>query len=305
MENHVKLMNIDEKYYVIGGTNYQDRLSVEADKNTKPVNISDSLLGSGSSDMDAIGCSLSTAKVARREFFKLFAILEKKEKNLKTFQNHYTANRGTPCKIEQFDKHPNIDRNVEVKLTVGSGETKKNECIQEFSRLISGCDKSIKIAQMYFHPQKEIADALKEKTKQKMTKITVISPGISKGTPWANRFYAYANKTFLYMLSKCCPSVNLFEYDNGNNIYHKKVTVFTHQEKATEVVLGSYNWGGKSHRDYEMIMTIRNNNVGDKVSDILEKDMEKSKKVNSNIQPSLMTRIIGAFQMIFFPHLVG
>lgn len=302
--NHVKVVIVDEKYYVIGGTNYQDNLTQEAKKDAKSEKLSnlDNFLGSGSRDMDVVGRSSSTAKVARDYFFKLFAILEAKEKKSPADSRHSDNGQLIPCAIEKFDENEDLTKDVVVKVTAGSGDTEENACVNEFSRLIESCSKTITIAQMYFMPQSKMFEALNKKKLDETVSITVITTGITTETPLASYFYAYGNRLYRYFLAQNFKGDSSFyEYNNGNNIYHKKVLVVDHLDKPTDVAIGSFNWGGKSHQDYEMILTIQNEEIGQKVKGILDEDITKSNKI---VRPDFLPfthKALGIVQSLLFP----
>ncbi|MCE5319110.1 MAG: phosphatidylserine/phosphatidylglycerophosphate/cardiolipin synthase family protein [Parachlamydia sp.] len=304
-ENHVKVLIVDEKYYILGGTNYQDRLSEESARNQPPNNCLDYLLGTGSSDMDVVGRGKTMSQTLRREFFKLYALLEQKKENLPQLKNHYTpvaSNYLRPkATILAFDHHENVDHRVKVKALVSGAETKQNVHVKEMARLIEKSDKTVTVAQMYFHPQKEIAQALKKKVLSQVP-VKVLTASSSLKAPLANQFYVYANQRYTAKLLRTSDKVKISAYNNGKNIFHKKVAVFEKQDKPAQTVIGSFNWGGKSHKDYELSLAIKNDNVAKKVLHVIDQDHLKSSPI---IRVNPISRLAGFFQHIVFPHLIG
>jgi phosphatidylserine/phosphatidylglycerophosphate/cardiolipin synthase-like enzyme len=289
---------VDEKYYIIGGTNFHDRMSQISDSDTKPKNVLDGLIGTGANDMDVVGRGEDLAKVIRREYFKLFAILEMKMGKSKKIENHYFP-ISKQCKIDSFEKHDRLNEKVEVKLAVGEEATKKNGCIEEFKRVLDSADKSIRIAHMYFDPQTEIHESLEKRVIEGVP-VKIITNGVSKGTPIGNKSFAYAFQYYFSKLSKKSDKVELYTYNNEANIYHKKVVVCKNLDPdKSEVVIGSFNWGGKSHIDFEMTLTIRNKKVTSLFKEILKKDMDNSLPIKGELGTAY--NVLGGIQSKLFP----
>lgn len=297
-ENHVKVVVVDQKYYVVGGTNYQDRLSKEAPKDEIPASIADKILGSGSSDMDVVGSGCDQAFILRREFFKLYAMLEVKEGKTKTLFNRYRPHSSMTTHIPKFDHHSEIHHNVKMKAVVGSDRV--SGCVNEYAKLIGKADQAIHLGQMYFDPPTKIADALDKSN----VPVAVVTTGIGEGLPMGNATHAYASLRTIFSLKK--KNVQACTYDNGNNLYHKKILVSKRKNKESYAVVGSYNMGGKSHQDYEMILVIKDSKVAEKFEQILNSDIAKSKKVDfSKRKITLLERFLGRIQHSVFPILVG
>lgn len=303
VENHVKVLIVDEKYYILGGTNYQDRLSKESAPNQATGNVLDHVLGTGSNDMDVVGRGKTMSQTLRREFFKLYALLEQKKEKLPHLKNHYSPvpsnNLRPKASISAFDQNEKVDHHVKVKALVSGAETKQNVHVQEMARLIKKSDKTITIAQMYFHPHKEMAQALKKKVLRQVP-IKVLTASNSLKAPLANQFYVYANQRYTAKLLG--HKAKIYAYNNGKNIYHKKAAVFERQGKPAQTVIGSFNWGGKAHKDYELSLAIKNDSVAKKVLEVIDLDHPKSSLVKK-VHP--LSKMAGFFQRIIFPHLIG
>src|SRR5262249_6125169 len=75
-ENHVKLVIVDEKYFVTGGSSITDRLASKGDqtphRNVKNDTFFERCLAGGYRDHDIVGKG-PLAKVMREGFFKLYA----------------------------------------------------------------------------------------------------------------------------------------------------------------------------------------------------------------------------------------
>lgn len=314
VETHRKTLIIDEKYYIVGGTNFQDRLTKEASAKEKPNLFSwDTLLGSGSSDMDFIGRGHMLAKSLRIDFFELFT-------ELKTYQNGLKSpsksrgyfpltSKGKKASIKKFDLHPHVVENVEVKATAGRWDTEKNGCIQEYKRLIKAADKSLTIAHMYFDPPKEVDRVLSSKALK--VPVTVLTSGVKSSVPLSNQFFAYANQNYCKKLLKTSDKVNVYTYNNGNNIFHMKVLV-SKGSKGSQVFVGSSNLGGKSHQDYELGLTVRNEAIANRVMSVVKRNLQNSEKFV--LKPSSgffekiqrrLTTIWGIVQSCLFPYIVG
>jgi len=68
----------------------------------------------------------------------------------------------------------------------------------------------------------------------------------------------------------------------------------------SEVVIGSFNWGGKSHIDFEMTLTIRNKKVTSLFQEILKKDRDEN-CLQIKDQLGIFPNFIGKVQSKLFP----
>jgi phosphatidylserine/phosphatidylglycerophosphate/cardiolipin synthase-like enzyme len=311
VENHVKLMVIDEQYYITGGTNYQSTLSRPPGFKPEKETIVHKMMGSSSSDMDLIGKGSQMASVMRREFFKLYAILEYKSRPQLEFklQNHYQPLPATiETKIIKFEQASNCKHDLEIKAITGCSDRQINNYTQAYADLIKSSDE-ITLAHMFFHPPIEIEEAFDLNQK---AKVTIISTNIHKSSPKFYHFFAYANVNFYKKLLKRKNDkqenlTQVFTYNNGSTLYHKKVGVFKKNKKGQDhyyTLIGSYNCGGKSRLDYEFGVIVRSKAIAEQTLLVLEEDKrvsEELKDPNSNLAMKILAKVEG----IAYPFFIG
>jgi phosphatidylserine/phosphatidylglycerophosphate/cardiolipin synthase-like enzyme len=98
-------------------------------------------------------------------------------------------------------------------------------------------------------------------------------------------------------------------YNNGKNIFHKKVVVFEREKKPAYTVIGSYNWGGKSHVDYEMMVVIKSDKIAKETLTILKEDKKKSKPITADqiedYKSQTVRQLVGKIQTTVYGLVVG
>lgn len=165
IENHVKALIVDGKYFVIGGTGHHDLLSDKGDqpKSPKPsASFQSKGMGGGARDMDFVG-SGDSAGTMREEFYKLWAIWKYQMSSEQTgslSNEHFELSPQTA-----IASLPNLDGqlipNSRVKVLVCGGVNQPiNACSKELVRMIDSAKKTIKLAQLSFNPHPEVFDAL-------------------------------------------------------------------------------------------------------------------------------------------------
>jgi phosphatidylserine/phosphatidylglycerophosphate/cardiolipin synthase-like enzyme len=221
IENHSKLLVVDEKYIVLGGTNYQDRLVGEADKDEKPTAIADNLFGIGSNDMDVVARGTEIASELRQEFFNLYSTLENKEKvniplkSKETLTRYFSIKKNKPrATSKKFENEKRVNKGVVMKAVTGSADTPVNNCTEEYVRLIKKTTRKVTIAQMYLHPPQEIIEAIDSlQQESKSVHLRIITAGTDSDLPYANQFYGYANEKFYMSVLEKNENAKVYTYN--------------------------------------------------------------------------------------------
>ncbi|MCP5469481.1 MAG: phosphatidylserine/phosphatidylglycerophosphate/cardiolipin synthase family protein [Chlamydiales bacterium] len=297
VDNHIKMFIVDEKYYAMGGSNYDDiaisegTIGIEGTPIGKPVPVS---LPSGSRDQDFVGRG-SLAKELRLLFFQNYALWERfqKENILGELNPAKFATRWFPVDadpfVESFESADLIALEPgELQLVFGGPHQKRNAITAQYVSLIQQAQKEVYIANLYYVPPKGIFDLIK----RAHVPFTIVTNGVRKNAPACNDLYCWANRvnyvptlygrTFKFWeKSKCKNSRTnhnrLFEYDVKNVVLHKKAMVI--DEKIA--VIGSYNLGVKSDQfDYEMIAVIKSPKAAKAVKKVIERDIEFSASIS-------------------------
>lgn len=290
VENHVKLLVVDELYYIVGGTNCQDNLSREEPPKNQEASLFDMttyVLGSGSRDMDAVVKGKQSAQIFCREFFKLYSLLEYKEsphKNGKLINHYKPIPVESETRIDEFDSHERLTENVQLKAVASCAETAKNTYSKAYAHLIKKADKAVTIANMYFDPTHKIKKSLHQ-IQLRGVPLTVITTGIFEGAPFSNHTYAHANARYCRTIlqhnrqSDQNPTGvkihKVYLYNKPKTIFHKKVAVFEKQAGEYLSIIGSGNHGKKSGEvDYETGIIFKNTTVANQILDILNEDKQ-------------------------------
>lgn len=293
--NHVKVVCVDEKYFVVGGTNFYHLMgTTKGDKDLEHAHdatLTDRSMAAGYRDMDIVGRG-EIAKTLRLEFYKLWALWEHRLSSNPAFEpkNRYFAiNRAEKCTSKKWLKaaaKKRIVKNVKMKVLVCDAE-KPNAITSEYVRMINSAKKTVLIANYTFNPAKEILVAAQKAVKSK-TKVTVITNGVLDVSPPSHAMFIKPNhnnylplmvgrevslKDNREKLSKECDAngrhIKIYEYAKKNIIYHTKVLV-----ADDTVTIGSYNLNKKSRWDEELNIVIENPEVVKKFMENFSKDIK-------------------------------
>ncbi|MCB1112153.1 MAG: phosphatidylserine/phosphatidylglycerophosphate/cardiolipin synthase family protein [Chlamydiia bacterium] len=272
-ENHVKVVIVDEKYFVFGGSSIQDFLSTQGnaeapfapDANFLQKNI----LASSARDHDVVGCG-PIASVMRKEFFKLYGIWECKTdiKSEKPASHYYPLTVEIPKENEVLDEKV-LKSDVSMRFLMSyPEETGSNPITKAYSDIIKVADEVI-IGNMYFDPHKQIAEQLYKK------KVTLVTNGYTEGMSpleniafiWGGRYYHYPKL-----------HADVYEFNIKNGLYHAKVIAAKGAHSVAGI--GSYNFGWRSHaNDHEAFMLLYGYEITRNMEDIINTDIALSKKV--------------------------
>ncbi len=328
-ENHMKIIIIDEKYFLLGGTNLIDNQSHGlVDQGYKPDRIQDAFLPRASRDMDVV-ISGSMAKVLREEFFQIYELF-KSGKSLRDNAGpiYFTETRKTPVKeegravLEAFERNPEVVKNANVYGLV-SGPRFQNHLIgQLYDHYVSSAEYSIDLAHMYFFPIDKIYNHLVDAAKRNI-RINVITNGVRLKSSAANASFAtyvYINRvnyvpiifgrTFNFWQKDDAKKAKqndtkIYEFNVDYTLFHKKVMVVDNRYS----MIGSYNLGKKSENsDFEVEVVIDSIEVADKILEVLENDKKLADTVTVNQAIdwhfSFFYNMMKAFESFFFDGII-
>lgn len=301
VENHVKLLVVDGKYFVAGGTSLQDFLQSRGDGTStinRPLRLVERVQGKSSRDMDVVGKG-ALAQTMRLEFYKLWAVWAYKMSKRKPSQltNRFFAldPNQQVAEVGAFEAHPSRVDNVKLKMVVSGPEQQVNQATEEYRRQIAAAKKAIRIGSLSFDPAHPIRDALVDRARQGVG-VEIITNGTHKHSATGAHFFARAhlfgytevsfgerwNKINVLALDAMASknNVQILEFGGSkgidNVLYHKKV--MTVDDQITTI--GSYNQSRKSrYSDNELLLTIDSPKVTDQVNQILDKDREFSRRL--------------------------
>lgn len=301
-ENHTKIIIVDEKYVLIGGTNLVDYLST-ADVNKYPPieNLSSKFLPRASSDMDTIVSGPMASKL-RKEFFRLFNLyihqepLNEKFGEFTNETSFFPIDEESKANIAFFDENSETAHDIKAYAIIAGPRINLHSIGNMYEHLIDNATTSIDIGNMYFFPRKSIYDAMLNAVNRNVA-FSIITNGPHEELTTSNStrsLYAYINrlnyfpiisgKNFSYwelFLAKDVTqkNVNLHEFAIPGTLYHKKVMAV--DDRYT--VIGSYNLGMKSEdAAHEVAMVIDSEIITAKLKKILVEDQANSTNVSFN-----------------------
>jgi phosphatidylserine/phosphatidylglycerophosphate/cardiolipin synthase-like enzyme len=325
IDNHIKCIIVDEHYYSVGGTNFDENLCVEGTK--EPIRrpgegIARNTLPGGMRDQDVVAKG-PIAKELRLLFYKNYALWEHFfktgyfEKDPEAFNEenrYFPLPENEKPVLERFESSTALIETPKIKLLFGGPWESSNSITQEYVRLIREAKSSIDIGNLYICPHRSITNSFKDAISRGV-QFSVITNGVWEKCPtfanfigWSNRvnyaplFYGkdYHFWEFLNAANDKVCNTRVYEYRVGDVMYHKKVMVV---DKRITLV-GTYNLGTRSDAgDYEIVLVIDSEEVARDFLKVLERD----KTFCEEITPSRardwyfnpITSYVGAFEETF------
>lgn len=293
-ENHAKLLVVDGKYAMTGGTGIHKRMN----RSTCAQEEFDFNETMGARCLDPAFCDTDIAisgkpvLAARRQFFRLFQQWEQRmgQTHGDKPSRFYALAQGKAGICPQFETAPHLVKGARVKLLVSGPEHGRlNPISREICTLIRQSKSTIQIAQPYLDPVNKIKHALRCK-REAGVEITAIF----NGTHNTHRHY-----TFSFATRK---NYNLFdkayEYRGENQLYHKKVGIFDKKVSC----IGSYNFGEKSAAyDSEVLCVIESPEVAAQLERSLQKDKAQSYELKGQALKRKATLLEKFFTAIMGP----
>ncbi|SPN73570.1 cardiolipin synthetase,cardiolipin synthase [Chlamydia serpentis] len=310
IEMHIKLSIIDGKYFILGGTNFEEFMCTRGDEIPKEID-SPRLFVSGVRrplafrDQDIMLRSVALGLELRKEFHKQFAMWDYYANNAWFINNPEDfADSCPPLTFEQAEAttFPELDdhedlilvESSKVRVVLGGPHDKQpNPVTQEYVKLIRAARSSVKLAHMYFIPKDEILNALIDVTRNHNVHLSLITNGCHDLSPSITRPYAWGNRINYFALSygsrypiwkkwfclqlQPYERLSIYEFAIWETQLHKKCMIIDN----SIFVIGSYNLGKKSDAfDYESIVVIESAEVAEKAAKIFAKDIGLSRLVD-------------------------
>lgn len=300
-ENHIKLLIVDEKYFILGGTNSFENLCRGAPPaDSISEDFLDEFLSPAVRDMDIVVSGPRMAHKLRHEFFTLFHLYETgaSMRNdagpyMPSQTNYFPIRGEARTSIPLFDLHPCVMKDASLYAVISGPRHQLHMAGNLYASLIDKAQYYIELGQLYFFPVLPIQNAL-QAASQRGVRISLVTNGLNKRLQLSTALiplYAYLNRSnylplimgrhyafWEYLQAKLdtpnCAIV--YEYDVQHALYHKKV--MTVDERYT--LIGSYNLGAKSENaDFEVIAMIESPGVALQIERVLAQDKASSKIV--------------------------
>lgn len=302
-ESHTKLMIVDEKYVLLGGTNLVDQLSTtDVNKYPRQDTLGSDFLPGAASDMDAVVRG-PVAKKLRKEYYQMVTLFksgESLDENKGEFQSSDTGFFPIPetgrTEIALFDANPETTHGARVFGVITGPRMQLHTIGNIYEDLIKNAQISIDIGNMYFFPRASIFDALLNAVNRDVH-VSLVTNGVHNETSLSNSTkstYGHLNRLnyFPLMSGKTFRFWELFSAKDAKQknvaihelnlvdvLYHKKV--MTVDDRYS--VIGSYNLGIKSEdADYEVAVVIESPQTAIQMKDILINDKYNSSTIPYN-----------------------
>lgn len=298
-DNHVKCLIVDEHYYSVGGTNFDEFQCVEGtqapSRRAAEIFARKNIPGA-MRDQDIVGRG-SLAVPLREMFYKLFALWDQ---YMTTFQlikdpdyftnTAYKTLSGPKPYVSRFETSYALRAVPSIKMLTSVPMEAMNAITDEYVDLINKAQEKIVIANLYLNPHETIFEALLNAANRGV-RIEIITNGYWDFSPnfgallgWANRSnYVpfYYGRTFHFwqqsdVAATPLKNTQIFEFQVPDTFLHKKVMIVDNRYS----VVGSYNLGKRSHYgDYELNVMIDSAQVATDFIKVIERDKTFSHEV--------------------------
>ena len=291
-EQHVKLLVVDEKYFVTGGTNLYDSYCQSEVKDAEifyfdPVK---QFRPRACFDMD-ICCTGPLVQDMRKRFFELWNVAGDAN------QRAYFPLQETPlAAVEEIDRDPRRVDSVPLRVISSGPHLRYGQCTDHYLYTMRKAEKCLDIMHMYLHPHKSIQREL-ETTLERGLSLRIVTSGNSRNSfSPVPRAFGFFNRSYFAPLSRA----QIYEFAQDNVLYHKKVLIVDQRFS----LIGSYNLGKKSHYgDYELVVDIDSPKVAKQFLDVMEADINYSdlccESQATCWYESLWYQIVNGFQRLF------
>jgi len=286
-ENHVKMLVVDGKYFVMGGSGIHQRMTREkAPSKDMSKEISSRIVRAVVApcfrDTDLIGEGV-TASIMRRHFFTLFHQWELKTEDKKIKNRFFSiagALRGTSYR---FLEEPHMIYGAKIKFaSCGPNTPENNPITRLIVKRILKARRVIHIANFLFNPHNSIKQALYLK---KTCGIKTIGHFSGSQSRKLNHIFTLNNRYNYDLLSKA------YEFTRPQCLYHKTVLTVD----GIYGLIGSYNFGQKSALgDNEIAIQIKDPRAVAQINQGLQEDIAESIELTGPKLTNLYYKVTGA-----------
>ncbi len=305
--NHTKAVIIDYgSYFMVGGSGIVDGWAQHKGDST-PRNLSRNRIPLAKvmefgafRDMDFVFHSSTPAPQVYVEMTRLF---ERVRHYMKGEIHPLLTDR--PQAIEsvsqKFAHEPKRLSNLRAALYTLGPEHTRNRFYEDLLRQIESATTSIHIDHMYFHPPKELLDALIAASNRGVA-ITLITNRQGKRHPHHHLLYGERSRFYAQKLfeGRAKPNVHLYEFHVTKTTLHKKAIVI--DGKTSFIGSSNISFRSLTGHDYELDLKIESEDFADQLLTSIESDILLSRPI---ITPhiSLSTRFWSSLQSLGKTHL--
>jgi len=191
--------------------------------------------------------------------------------------------------------------NADIAFFASGPDQSENKFHQEMIASIKSAGESITISHMYFHPSREILDALIEASNRGIA-ITILTNQSKENSPGTHRMFTELSKSYWKKLfqGQKKSNIKIYLFNVDHTTMHKKVVIIDQKRLLT----GSSNLGIKSmasHIDYEFDLIIDEESTAQRTAIVLEKDKEHCELVDDDEAyiDSVSTQLIAQCSEVF------
>jgi phosphatidylserine/phosphatidylglycerophosphate/cardiolipin synthase-like enzyme len=301
--NHTKLLVIDYgHYFQIGGSGIEPSWTDHAGDKA-PKDVGNTLLPGAYRDMDFVFHCPEQKSIGARfhvEILKLFARFKHWEDPKKAMLPRSLEQVQGLKKLEKFHQNFSKKEGLKIACYATGPEQEQNNYYQEILKQIRSAKERIVIQNMYFHPSKEMAEALKDALKRGV-KVQIVTNDNAYHSPYLHMTYAELSKYEMQALTEgqIIPHLELYEYSLPNVSFHKKVLVFDN----STVLTGTANVGYKSlegRGDYEVNVAVESDEFARATLKVLDGNLKIAKRIDPKEASSisLKTRALSTAQSL-------
>lgn len=312
IENHMKLVLIDEKYYSIGGSGLQDNLCAKGDTphvprpNASWYNYALEKFWTGSArDQDVVCEGAEVAKQCRWTFFELFRDWDYQMNHRETLPpTRYfpvkLEDKSTCPEFEAIAATPRVVPNVRLSFLsshpIVNVPEQPNPITRRVIQMFESAKDTIDLGNMLFHLADPKLESALLNAAGRVRKIRVITNGEHPNCSGSVPIFAKAHLAHYERLHAKAVNnnVQIYHFNVPNTLYHKKVTVVDKRYS----MIGSWNFGLKCMAfDYEAVLDIDNEEIAKQLKASIEIDQTRfSEEVLPSRQYSCWERGVGALQ---------
>lgn len=302
-ENHVKMLVVDEKYYVVGGTNFYPGVDTRGDgsdiatKKKSWTTLAGLVMSPYYRDFDLVGRGHMAGKHLRKEFYQLF---DKWNRNMRRSDRKalsYFPIVKESSFIKEFDANSRLIHDVALKVLRSDPKKKRNIISEELVKLINSlnCSQKIFIGNFFFNLSDPMFVALSEAVNRHI-EVKVITNGMLKTSPKSSYVFCHPHRMLSWALTK--NQFQGYEFAVPQTTYHTKAIVI-----GDSALVGSYNLGPRSeYSDDEIGLLIESPACSKAIEERLTRDIPLSKPVPSPSQVIMpkVQKLAGVIYRRFF-----
>lgn len=293
-ENHVKLLIVDGKYFVVGGSGINHRMISEdyvPIKQFRREPLSSRCIDQTFRDTDIIGAG-PAARTMRVQFYRLLSKWIHRMQAIEC-DRYFSLPSETSSICETFHETEGLIHDAPLKVVVGGPEHRQdNPITREIAHHITLATRIIRIGNLLFNPMGAIKRALESK-KALGVHISGCFNGITPHTSLLHYLLVLPARANYCLLNTA------YEYQMRSQMYHKKVATFD----GRYTLIGSYNWDFRSDAcDDEILLVVDSEQVTRCVDSGLDTDAQRSvRKTEADISSThrVMGRNLGAITRFF------